>query len=129
MPSEGVSAHDGPLGQSLGRGPGIDAGNSTYGLEIQAGFAGADEHAVTYTAEPTLTLETPAVAAEQASELDDEKLGLPEDLAVIRFNPDGFFDDVSVSRIVIRQGDEGALELVPAANRLRYEIRPVTIAN
>ncbi|MBI4621658.1 MAG: prepilin-type N-terminal cleavage/methylation domain-containing protein [Verrucomicrobia bacterium] len=107
----------------------IDAGSSTYGLEIQAGFAGSDERAVTYTAEPTLTLETPTVAAEQASELDDEKLGLPEDLAVIRFNPDGFFDDVSVSRIVIRQGDEGALELVPAANRLRYEIRPVTIAN
>ncbi len=107
----------------------IDAANATYGLEIQAGYAGFDDRAVTYAAEPTLTLETPAVLAEFGSEQDDEKLGLPENLAVIRFTPDGFFDDASVSRIVIRQGDEGALELAPTANRLRYELRPVTLGN
>lgn len=107
----------------------IDTANSTYGLELQAGFTGPDERAVTYTVEPTLTLEVPAGAVGEPSELDDERLGLPENLAVIRFTPDGFFDEVSVTRIVIRQGEDGALEIVPTPNRLRYEIRPVTIAN
>ena len=46
-------------------------------------------------------------------------------LALIRFNPDGFFDEISVQRIVIRQGNEGAIEIVPSANRLSYEMHPV----
>jgi hypothetical protein len=50
-------------------------------------------------------------------------------MPAIRFNPDGFFDEGSVSKIVIRQGDEGALEIVPTANRLGHEIRPATNAN
>lgn len=110
----------------------INPAESTYGLAIQSSFndADGDPQAVTYTAEPTLKLETPQGIVAATSEQDDEKLGLnPETLAYIRFTPDGFFDDSSVSKITIRQGTEAALELVPTANHLAYEIRPASDVN
>jgi type II secretion system protein H len=106
----------------------IDPAASTYGMEIQASHA-SDEPHLTYTAEPSLTFEIPAAADQPVSEDGDETLGLPENRPAIRFHPDGFFDDVSVARIVIRQGDEAALELVPTANRLGYEIRPANLSH
>lgn len=107
----------------------IDTTKSTYGLEVQAGSLGDEDRTGTFTAEPTLSLETPTATNAETSELDDEKLGLPEGLPCIRFNPDGFFDEVSISKIVIRQGTEAALEIAPTANRLSFEIRPATNAN
>lgn len=107
----------------------IDTSKSTYGLESQAGYSGEDARPIAYTAEPSLTLETAASAEPMESESGDELLGLSEGLPAIRFNPDGFFDEAGVTRIVIRQGPEGALELVPTANRLSYEIRPAPISN
>ncbi|MEY4939397.1 MAG: hypothetical protein RIQ93_1132 [Verrucomicrobiota bacterium] len=107
----------------------INPVNSTYGLSIQSSFNETEEgdaRAVTYTTEPGLTLETPVGAVVATSELDDEKLGLAEGLAVIRFTPDGFHDDSSVPKITIRQGAEGSLELAPTASRLAYEIRPAS---
>lgn len=107
----------------------LDPARSTYGLEVQAGHTGIDDRGGVFTADPTVTLEIPASTDEVMSEQGDERLGLPEGLPVIRFNPDGFFDESSVSRIVLRQGNEGALEIVPTANRLRYEIRPAALSN
>jgi prepilin-type N-terminal cleavage/methylation domain-containing protein len=107
----------------------INPADSTYGLTIQASFNDpeGDPRAVTYTTESGLTLETPGGAVVNISEQDDEKLGLTtEGLSVIRFTPDGFFDESSVSKIIVRQGTEAALELVPTVNRLGYEIRPVS---
>lgn len=107
----------------------VDSKNSTYGLEIPTGHADTDNRGQVFTAEPSLRLETPTPTENVVSELEDEKLGLPEGLPCIRFNPDGFFDEVSVAKIVIRQGDEGALEIAPTPNRLGYEIRPATNSN
>jgi type II secretion system protein H len=107
----------------------IDPSKSTYGLEVPAGYASPEDQQNIFTAEPTLTLEAATTAETVASELDDEKLGLPEGLACIRFNPDGFFDESSVSKIIIRQGPEGALEIVPTDNRLGYQIRPLSNVN
>lgn len=107
----------------------IDTASSTYGLEIHESHARGDERPVAYTADPSLTLETPIPSDRPVSEDGDETFGLPENLPAIRFNPDGFFDEVSVTRVVIRQGTEGALELVPTANRLGYEIRPAPTSN
>lgn len=107
----------------------LDPAHSTYGLEVQSGHVGADDRSGMFTTDPTLTIETPAVTAAAVSEQDDERLGLPEGRPAIRFNPDGFFDDASVRKIVLRQGSEGALEIAPTANRLRYEIRPLTSTN
>jgi Tfp pilus assembly protein FimT len=107
----------------------INSAQSTYGLEVQAGNSGMDDRGVIYTADPSVTLETPINVNAAVSELDDEKLGLPEGLPAIRFTPDGFFDEVSIQKIVLRQGTEAALEIVPTPNRLRYEIRPFTNSN
>jgi type II secretion system protein H len=107
----------------------IDPTTSTYGIQVQVGHEGTDDRAHTFTAEPTLTLETVGQAETYVSEQEDEQMGLPEGMAAIRFNPDGFFDEGSVSKIVIRQGDEGALEIVPKATRLGYEILPTTKSN
>jgi prepilin-type N-terminal cleavage/methylation domain-containing protein len=107
----------------------IDATKSTYGLEIPESHSGGEDRLIAYTAEPSLSLETPAPTEPLESEAGDELLGLSEGLPAIRFNPDGFFDEAGVTKIVIRQGTEGALELVPTANRLSYEIRPAPISN
>src|SRR4051812_35389314 len=100
----------------------INATQSTYGLSVQSSFndTEGDDRAVTYTTEPGLTLETPTGVVTTTSEQDDEKLGLTEGLAAIRFLPDGFFDESSVRKITIHQGTEAALEIVPTANRLGY---------
>ncbi|HVS51000.1 MAG TPA: GspH/FimT family pseudopilin [Opitutaceae bacterium] len=106
----------------------INPKDSTYGLSLQSNFtdAGGDTHAVSYTADPTIALEVPTTVSTDVSEQDDEKLGLPEGVSAVRFMPDGYFDESSVEKITLRQGTEGALELVPTANRLGYEIRPAS---
>lgn len=106
----------------------VNPAMATYGLTIQSSYGNAedDTRAVSYTIDPNLRLETPDGIQESLSEEQDERLGLPEDVVAIRFMPNGFFDDSSVRRIIIRQGSEGALQLVPTANRLGYEVRPVT---
>jgi hypothetical protein len=89
-----------------------------------------DQRAVQYEADPSLSFETPTTQELPESDSGDEQLGLPENLPVIRFLPDGFIDEVSVQKIVIRLGEDGgALEIGPTANRLRYEIRPVNSTN
>ena len=109
----------------------LNVKDSTYGLTVQSSFndADGDTHANLYTLDPTLSLQTIANDGSSISERDDEKLGLPEDLAFIRFTPDGFFDDSSVRKITLSQGVEAALDLVPMLNRLGYEIRPASNAN
>lgn len=107
----------------------FDPKNSTYGVEIQSSHAIEDDHDRQFTADPSLTLVAPMSDLTPSSEDGDEKFGLPEGLPSIRFNPDGFFDEASVRKITIQQGDEGALDLVQKENRLGYEILPATHAN
>jgi hypothetical protein len=104
----------------------FDPKNSTYGQNIQTGYIDSDSRASSFTLESDLTLDAPANGAPPVSELGDEKFGLPDGLPVIRFTPDGFFDYVSVPQLVIHQGTEAALQLVPTTDRLSYEIRPFT---
>lgn len=104
----------------------IDPARSMYGLEVQESHSGGDGgRRIVHTAEPSLRLEIPTVVDAAVSEQEDERLGLPENLAAIRCNPDGFFDEGGAQRIVIRQGDEAALEIAPTSNRLGFEIRPL----
>jgi Tfp pilus assembly protein FimT len=102
----------------------IDPATSTYGVDVQTGHSGSEGRRMMFTAEPTLKLEVPTSAETYVSEQEDELMGLPENMPAIRFNPDGFFDEASAGKIVIRQGDEAALEITPTANRLGYEILP-----
>ena len=101
--------------------------NSTYGLELQGGYAAGDDRPQQFTADPGVTFSAPAAESAPVSEMEDEKFGLPEGLPAIRFNPDGFFDEVSVRRILLQQGTENALELAQKEDLLGYEIRPVTL--
>lgn len=104
----------------------VDSARSMYGLEVQESHSGGDGgRRIVHSVEPSLRLEIPVVVDAPVSEQEDERLGLPENLAAIRCNPDGFFDEGGAQRIVIRQGDEAALEIVPAVNRLGFEIRPL----
>ncbi len=109
----------------------IDAKNSTYGLRTQADFVREDLKASVFTADPAVTLETGLIDASTlgTSELDDEKLGINDGLPYIRFNPDGFYDETSVRKIIFRAGSDDPLELAQTANRLGYEIRPYNPAN
>jgi len=102
----------------------IDSKRSAYGLVTQSAASEPDDRAKTYTLDATLTIEAYTPQPMPSSEDGDERLGAPEGLPAIRFMPDGFFDDASVARIVIRQDGEGALQLSPTANRLEYEILP-----
>lgn len=102
----------------------VNARESSYGLSIQPGFVDTDNRASTFTLDPSLTIEATPADASIVSEQQDERLGLPTDLPVIRFTPDGLIDPVSVSRILIRQGTEAALQFVPTADRLGYQIQP-----
>jgi prepilin-type N-terminal cleavage/methylation domain-containing protein len=105
---------------------------STYGLSVQSSFSdpGEDTRAVSYKAESSLTFEVPTGVTPPISEQDDERLGITDEaLSFIRFTPDGFFDDSSVSKIIIRAGSVPGLELVPMLNRLGYEIRPESLLN
>ncbi|MFM8334704.1 MAG: Tfp pilus assembly protein FimT/FimU [Opitutaceae bacterium] len=104
----------------------VDPARSMYGLEVQESHSGGDGgRRIVHTAEPSLRLEIPVVVDAPFSEQEDERLGLPENLAAIRCNPDGFFDEGGAQRIVIRQGDDAALEIAPTFNRLGFEIRPL----
>jgi len=102
----------------------FDAKSSTYGLNIQSGYVDTDDHSSSYALDSTVTLETPVIGAIPVSEQQDEKLGLTDGIPFIRFNPDGFPDPVSQQKIVLRQGSDGALQLVPTVNGLGYEIQP-----
>jgi type II secretion system protein H len=102
----------------------INSKQDSYGLVTQSAKAEPDDKASSFNVDSSLTLETTAPDASIVSEGQDEGLGVPNNLPVIRFMPDGYFDPSSVSKIVLRQGAEAALELVPTANRLGYEILP-----
>lgn len=106
----------------------INPQDSTYGLSVQSSYndIDGDVHAVKYTAESSLTLEPSTGVSSAISERDDERLGVAEGISFIRFNPDGFLDEASVSKIKILQGVEAGLELVTSVNRLAYEIRPAS---
>ena len=104
----------------------INAQNSTYGLRVQSTYVEDDGRPSVFTTDSTVRLDTPSTDAPPVSENDDEKLGLTDGLPAIRFTPDGFYDETSVRKIVLRSGTDGALELVQTANRLGYEIRPAT---
>jgi len=102
----------------------VNTQKSSYGLMTQSAAADPDDRASSFTADATLTLETVGPNPAPTSEAGDELLGVPSGLAVIRFLPDGYYDPSSLAKIVIRQGTEGALELVPTPNLLGYEILP-----
>jgi len=101
----------------------IDARDRSYGLQAAAGYTDTDSKAVAFALDKDLQLEVsmPAVAA-SALQRSRMATGAGGTLPMIRFSPDGSISDPSPERILIRQGREDAIGMVPSANRLRYEI-------
>ncbi len=107
----------------------VDSATSRYGVSILGSRSGEDTRRVAYVAEPTLVITPQAASTAAVSEMGDEAFGLSEGVVAIRFNPDGYFDESSVQRILIQQREGDALELVQRANKLDYELRPATKTN
>ena len=105
----------------------FDPAKSVYGQHIEAGYVNQDAQASSFSVESSLTLEAPVTTTAPATEPGDEGPSQTADLPVIRFTPDGYYDYSSLPKLVLRQGTEAALELVPTANRLGYEILPHAI--
>lgn len=102
----------------------IDPKEATFGLTTRPDRVSADTKAVTYTAGSGVELGVLPPDPPTESEDADERLGVPPGILAIRFMPDGYYDDASPSRIILRQDDGAEIDLVPTANRLGYEIAP-----
>ena len=102
----------------------VNPSDGAYGVEIQPGYVDTDEHAISFTVAGGIAIDVQRPTPASSSELGDETLGLPPNLAVVRFLPSGFVDESSVSEITLHEGDQAACTLSVAANRLGYEIRP-----
>lgn len=100
----------------------IDVSTGSYGLETEAGFARTSERLIEYQIDQDLTIETqaPADAIPYEEVTAARPAGTTRD--GILFLPDGLIDPSSVSRVTVRQADEGALCLVPTSNGLAYEL-------
>lgn len=102
----------------------VDRASASYGLEIQPGFGtGDDPRAVTYELDRDITLET--AASTQPEPYEDEGVASPggPPREGLLFLPDGLLDLTSLSKIVLRQGEEGAVALMPTSNGLGFELR------
>ena len=94
----------------------IDVAGGAYGLEVESGYGRGGESVMEFAVDRDLTLEV--LAHEDTGGMNP---------AVVRrdgilFLPDGLIDPASTPRITVRQGDDGALCLVPAAHGLAYEL-------
>lgn len=102
----------------------VNPSDGAYGVEIQSGYTDVDEHAISFSVAGGIAIDVQHPTPAPSSEQGDEALGLPTNLAVVRFLPNGFVDESSVSEIILHEGDEAACKLSVASNRLGYEIRP-----
>lgn len=102
----------------------IDEKQGAYGLQAQAGFMDEDDKAVEYDLKEELQIEVSLPPAGTASSQKALTAALGANLPSIRFTPDGFINDASPERVVIRQGKEDEIWITQNANRLKYEIQP-----
>ncbi len=101
----------------------IDTAKNSYGIKAELSFdEQADNLTRYYTAESDLSLEVDAIGEDFAQDM----IGLPEGCTGIRFTPEGYIGEGSVSKIVIRQEGGHALQLVLNSTQLAYDIEAVT---
>lgn len=103
----------------------IDAQERTYGLQAQAGYVDLDRKAVEYDLDEDLTVEVSAPPAGNVLSQQKRTAIQNVNLPAIRINAEGYLEDTSPETIVFRQaafGEEQALWIIQAGNRLNYEI-------
>jgi type II secretion system protein H len=101
----------------------IDTKQGTYGLQAQSGFSDEDDKAVEYDLDKELEIEVSLPLATTTSSQKALISAVGANLPAIRFTPDGFINQASPERVVIRQGKEDEIWISQNANRLKYEIQ------
>lgn len=98
----------------------IEPKEGRYGLEIQSGFVGVDDHAITYDVDSSITLETSASTTIMPYEDDGVRRETTQ--TGILFLPDGLVDFSSLSRVVLRHSDQSTIALQQRKNGLAFEL-------
>ena len=103
----------------------IDPQESSYGLQVQAGFVDLDRKAVAYEVDQDLAVEVSAPPL--VSQLSQQKRTAVQsgNLPAIRINAEGFIEDTSPETVVFRQtdyGNERSLWITQSGNHLNYEV-------
>lgn len=92
----------------------IDAKQRKYGLEIAPGFAELDAKADEFELGRDLKIEVRNSPLGAIPQTGNE--------VTLRFNPDGFLNEATPETIVIKEKAGESVLIVPARNRLNYEI-------
>ena len=102
----------------------IDAKQGAYGLTAERTYTEQDSKAVEFRLDSNLQVEVemPPTAVTRFSQWN-RLTQVAGDVPTIRFTPDGFISETSPSRVLIREGDDGALWIAQSRNRLNYEIQ------
>lgn len=104
----------------------IDMRNKSYGLSAAAGYTELDTNAVEYTMHESLEVEFLLPAQQQASLVMNsfgQAAATSAQLAMIRYQPDGFIDPAGPDPIWFTQGDRQTLWLTRHSNGRTYEIQ------
>jgi Tfp pilus assembly protein FimT len=92
----------------------VDTTERKYGLEIAAGMVEWDDKAVEFDLGRDIAVES---AWPQGAAIRQQR-----NQFFLRFSPDGFIDETNPELIEIKEKDGEAVYIVPALNRLNYEI-------
>lgn len=102
----------------------MDLKRGIYGLRQEAGYTEQDLKAVEYDLGKDLRMEiadmqqasTPEAMARQSKNTDPN-------LATIRFQPDGFIDEISPGTLILREATGETVWIGKSRNQLNYEIQ------
>ena len=92
----------------------INEEEKKYGLEIATGYVDLDEKATEFSLGRDLEIDVTWVTSAAIRQSRDEVL--------LRFRPDGFFDETNPELIVIKEAKGESVVITPSRNRLYYEI-------
>lgn len=101
----------------------IDAKQGAYGLQAQAGFLDQDDKAVEYALDETLEVEVSAPPVLATGSQRALVAAVGGNLPAIRFTPDGFINEASPDRVILRQGKDEEIWITQSDNHLNYEIQ------
>jgi type II secretion system protein H len=114
----------------------IDAQQRTYGLEMQAGYAATDRHAVAYELERDLEVQVEQPLMQPIGNLElsrqESVTRVYQNLSTILFTPEGFVSQSSPEAVTIVRSENGtvrdSVRIGMGRTRLNYEIQTANAA-
>ena len=102
----------------------IDTKSGTYGLQQQPGYTDGDRKTADFRVDKDLKIDVAKVSRAARTGMG-QTIAPRSKFPAIFFSPDGTVDSsASVPAISLAEGNNQVLWIVPAANRLSYEIQP-----